>query len=226
MNWRLVMRTDYGAHDIPYARKKAAGCTGWNTADQTADCLHVIRSLLAKIDLPGHAAVCEIGCGAGNVTEWLCDQGWLVTGVDVSQVAIQWALERCHGRAIEFVHGDICRPSLFGPATFDLIVDGLCLHCIIGADRAKVIANIHTWLKPCGHVAVHTMCGDPVGEITADYDPISRCTVSNGIATRYFAEPSEILRDFQQAGFHCLFHEIVESPGTQSTLHALFQKVP
>jgi len=218
------MHADYSAHDIPYRRKRAGGLPGWNSAEQNTECIATLESLLTKVELPRDARVCEVGCGAGNLTEVMHDRGWQVTGVDVSQVAIDWAHDRCAGRDIQFVCGDVCESSLFSTGAFDLIVDGLCLHCIIGADRPKVISNLHDWLRPGGKVIVYTMCGEPKGAIRQEYDPMSRCTVSGGIATRYFAEPEQILEEFKRAGFHCDWDDVTTPTDSQSTLLGIFSK--
>ena len=55
---------------------------------------------------PGRAL--EIGCGTGGNAIWLAEQGWTVTGVDYSDVAIGRAKRRAdeRGVSVDFVVGD------------------------------------------------------------------------------------------------------------------------
>jgi len=218
------MRTNYAAHDIPFTQKKAAGWPGWNSAQETWDCVQTLSGLLDQVEVASTAVVCEVGCGAGNLTETLIDRGWTVTGVDVSEVAIAWARERCRERPVTFLQGDICERDLFTAETFDLIIDGLCLHCIVGQDRRQVISNLQFWLKPGGSIVVFTMCGEPKGKERADYDPDSRCAISGGIAVRYFAEADEIINEFSNESLRCTFQHMVDPAGEQASLRAVFQK--
>ncbi|QDT48186.1 bifunctional 3-demethylubiquinone-9 3-methyltransferase/ 2-octaprenyl-6-hydroxy phenol methylase [Symmachiella dynata] len=218
------MRTNYEAHDIPYRRKKAAGWPGWNSAEEVHDCIQTLNGLLEPLEVASTADVCEIGCGAGNLTDTLADRGWSVTGVDVSNVAIHWARERCRQQNVTFLRGNICERELFAAASFDLIIDGLCLHCIIGEDRDRVISNLSYWLKPGGRIVVFTMCGEPKGKDRAGYDPKSRCAYSGDIAVRYFAEAEEIIDDFRKESLPCTFQQVVDPPNEQASLRALFEK--
>ncbi len=68
----------------------------WSTMDESysgADdtLVEQIKSLP-----PGRAL--EIGCGTGGNAIWLAEQGWKVTAVDYSDVAIAKARLRCEGR--------------------------------------------------------------------------------------------------------------------------------
>ncbi len=69
---------------------------------------------------PGRAL--DIGCGEGADAIWLDRQGWTVTAVDVSDVAVQRARKAAErtGAAVEWVSGDVLATPL--PAgSFDLV---------------------------------------------------------------------------------------------------------
>ncbi len=70
---------------------------------------------------PGRAL--DLGCGEGRNALWLASQGWDVTAVDFSQVAVDrgsgWAEQR--GLTVDFRVADVIdyRPE---PAAFDLVI--------------------------------------------------------------------------------------------------------
>lgn len=69
---------------------------------------------------PGRAL--DLGAGEGRNAVWLAEQGWAVTAVDFSRVAIDWGRESAAQRGVEvdWVHADIHDPLPEGP--FGLVV--------------------------------------------------------------------------------------------------------
>ena len=69
---------------------------------------------------PGRAL--DVACGEGRNAVWLAEQGWDVTGVDFSEVALGKAAElaRARGVEVEWVAADVLEhePS---PGAFDLV---------------------------------------------------------------------------------------------------------
>ena len=67
---------------------------------------------------PGRAL--DVGCGEGADALWLARAGWQVTGVDVSEVALERAAAgaRAAGLTVEWVLADIARSP---PGTYDLV---------------------------------------------------------------------------------------------------------
>ncbi len=78
--------------------------------------------LVAEVaDLPPGRAL-DVGCGEGGDAIWLARQGWTVTAVDVSDLALQRARAAAEriGVAVEWIGGDALRTPL--PAhSFDLV---------------------------------------------------------------------------------------------------------
>jgi SAM-dependent methyltransferase len=69
---------------------------------------------------PGRAL--DVGCGEGADAIWLASQGWQVTGLDVSEVALQRA-EAAAGKAgvhVEWIRAGLLNAPL-APAGFDLV---------------------------------------------------------------------------------------------------------
>ena len=218
------MRTNYLGHDGEYRRRKSAGYPGWAEEDTLKKNLRTLEFEFAKRarsfkHLSGRS-VLEIGCGAGDLSIWLAETGFEVHGIDVSPSAITWAKQKAASRGsgleagsrLTFQVGSVLERGALTKSRFDLVVDGHCLHCIIGADRETLLANVRYWLKPDGILFVKTMCGDlssPHLQISESlkqtFDPASRCVVSeSGIASRYIGMPDDIKRELEDAGFDLL----------------------
>ncbi len=69
---------------------------------------------------PGRAL--DVGCGEGADAIWLARSGWMVTAIDISDVAIARAREATGptGNAIEWVRGDALQ-TRFPTGAFDLV---------------------------------------------------------------------------------------------------------
>ncbi len=215
------MRTSYEGHDLAYQRKRAAGEVGWASEQDYVEHFAVLDRMLAR---PRVGAVLELGCGAGNVSLWLAREGFDVTGVDIAPTAIAWAHERAAGAA-RFVVGSVLDLAAFPDAAFDLIVDGHCLHCIIGADRARCLASAWRVLRPGGRLCVRTMCGDPCESLRGQFDPETRCLVRDDIATRYLGPPEAIADEVRAAGFEITRSEIEAAGADQPMLLLLAVKL-
>jgi len=147
--------------------------------------------------------VLEIGCGAGNLSILLAQRGYCVTGVDIAATGIDWA----NGRAREsgtnalFRVDNVVALSSCGDAVFDAVVDGHCLHCIIGDDRARCLAAVRRVLKPGGVFVVLSMCGEVRDEKRlGQFDPVTRVLVVDGRPTRYIGSADAIVAEVRRAG--------------------------
>jgi cyclopropane fatty-acyl-phospholipid synthase-like methyltransferase len=98
--------------------------------------------------LPPGAAVLDLGCGAGVPgTRWLADEGFAVTGVDVS--ARQLELARRYVPAAAFVKADMTTLT-FAPRIFDAVVAFNSIIHVSREDQPALLEGIHRWLKPGG----------------------------------------------------------------------------
>ncbi|NMU26928.1 class I SAM-dependent methyltransferase, partial [Vibrio parahaemolyticus] len=77
------------------------------------------------------------GCGEGHHCRAFQKLGFEVTGIDISPTAIAWAKEKAKATGIEgkYYTADLTVESFQLPERYDVVIDGNCLHCIIGADR-------------------------------------------------------------------------------------------
>jgi len=118
--------------------------------------------------------VLEIGCGLGGNAVWLAENGWQVTAVDYSAVAIEKGAQLADekGVNVEFVVADA---SEYKPAdVFDLII---CFYIqMFPAQRASMLANVSKALSPGGTLLFvsHDASGSPSG--WSDEDLLSLTT--------------------------------------------------
>lgn len=201
------LRTDYFAHDARYRELRADGAPGWDREDHSAEHERELEWALAAMGTHG-TRLLELGCGAGNDVQWLTARGFDVTGIDISPAAIEWARERAPNA--KFLVADVVSAI---PGTYDVVVDGHCLHCIIGDDRARLLKNVRDALAPDGRFFVATMCGAITNPaLQACFDPATRCQIVDGVAYRFIGSAEEVLEELRAADF-----EIVQSTVRQRT---------
>src|SRR5438477_8901711 len=103
----------------------------WDTGRVSAE---LVRRL-AQYPIPPGRAI-ELGCGTGVNAVWLAQQGFEVTAVDLSPLAIERAQQRAEaaGVRVRFLTADLLHPpeELAGP--FDFFFDRGCYHVVRRAD--------------------------------------------------------------------------------------------
>lgn len=113
----------------------------------------VNRNLIAEVDGLEPGTALDLGCGEGADAIWLAEQGWQVTGVDISPTAIRRASEAAsglEGRA-RFVAADLSEWS--DPATYDLVA-ATFLHSPVTFDRTSALRRAADRVGPGGHLLV------------------------------------------------------------------------
>lgn len=221
-----IVNVDYRAtHDAAYRRRRKAGYPGWQDAENLRESLAILEEEMGRPFVPTEGRVLELGCGAGDVALHLASRGYDVCGIDISPEAIAWANEKAWQQAVEatFTEGNVLDLSAYGDGEFDVVVDGYCLHCIIGSDRAAMLRSAHRVLKSGGYFHVATMCG-PVkpGQLSAPYDPVSRCTLSkDGVPTRYLGLAAEIVNEVEGAGFQVVEFRIKPATAVKDDMDEL-----
>lgn len=224
----MSLKTNYIGHDARYKRRKAEGKTGWNDEKDWSEWRTEILALIASDGFPKSGKVLELGCGAGDVSLLFAERGYQVTGIDIAPSAIEWAREKSLKANIkaEFIEGDVRNLRRWEDGVFDIVVDGHCLHCIIGDDRTEMLKEAYRVLRPGGLFYVSSMCGDPKEpEVLSMYDPESRCTIHGGVAGRYFGRAEDIIKEIEKAGFKVKRHEVRENNELQDDLIVLANKL-
>jgi ubiquinone/menaquinone biosynthesis C-methylase UbiE len=196
--------TDYlGIHDSGYRRLKEQGEEGWSEARDIERVISQAGEALARLGRGTTGRMLEMGCGDGRIALGLARKGFEVSGIDISPTAVEWAKEKARELDIDadFREG-LVTDLPFGDGSFDLVVDGHCLHCVIGGDRGTFLSEALRVLVPGGLLLVVTMCNDPTDETMRRYfDPVSRNVIRDGVAGRYFGLPESILDEVRGAGF-------------------------
>ncbi len=108
--------------------------------------------LNAALPLDG-AQILEIGCGTGESTLALAEQGAIVTGLDVDDHAMQVADERLklHDLKAEFVCGNACDLETRLPGKkFDAIIFFASLEHMTHQERCTAIASTWDMVRPGG----------------------------------------------------------------------------
>ena len=209
------MKANYISHDKTYQKVRAEGKQrGWDTEKLLQESIASLENPKMVKHFPESGKFLELGCGAGDTTLWFAQKGFDVSGVDISLTAIEWAKEKSVEQNIkaEFHVGNVLDMKNYPDNSFDFVLDGHCLHCIIGDDRKLFFAGALRVLKPKGFFFIRTMCGDTRSEDFKKYfDPITRCLVHNDIANRYLGLPDSILEEIRKAGFHILQWEVIQA---------------
>ncbi|MGK5089092.1 class I SAM-dependent methyltransferase [Bdellovibrionota bacterium FG-2] len=107
--------------------------------------------------------------------------------------------------------GTLTDLSAFESGEFDAILDGNCLHCILGEDRGKALREIHRVLRPNGIFFVSCICGPFTGgEGAPIFDPSTKSLLEEGKTYRHMASAASIFGELEEAGFQELSRDIQE----------------
>jgi ubiquinone/menaquinone biosynthesis C-methylase UbiE len=204
------MRTDYPVHDQQYRKRKAEGWPGWDTAEVIRENLATFREMMRTEGVPRSGVLLELGCGAGDLTLAMAEDGFEAHGVDIAPTAISWAQEKAGQRGLraDLRVGDVLTLTDYADETFDVVLDGHCFHCIIGEDRLRFLESARRVLKPTGVLVIATMCDGPSSPgLRAYFDAETRCEVHGDVAYRYIGFAQAILQEAVQAGFQIVTWE-------------------
>ena len=124
----------------------------------------VVFSALPRIvqeNLPGGSAI-ELGCGASATSVWLAANGFDVTAVDISELALSRARRIYPASRVEWQLADILDEAfaLQHAGKYDLVFDMQCFHCLREVDENAAAAVIEKLLIPGGIAVV--VCGASV----------------------------------------------------------------
>lgn len=225
----MEIRKDYQRFDEEYERRMVEGRSGWVDRDAEDWVLHLadLEKVLNADFCPNGGNALDLGCGAGCWSIELARRGFAVVGVDLSPVAIAWAQQRAGETdlALRFVQQSVLELDGWADKEFDFILDGFCLHCLIGTDdRKKYLESAYRLLKPGGIFFVQAFCADVLDETAWkgwNIDPVTRYEMSSdGVATRYVGIPHAIRDEIRAAGLTILRDEIVPCAGGMLNLAA------
>lgn len=133
---------------------------------------------------PGSAL--DLGCGEGADAIWLAQQGWEVTGVDVSSVALSRAAQHAEDAGvadrIDWQQHELGKS--FPEGTFDL-VSAQFLHSLAELPRETILRAAAESVAPGGILLIEGHLGFPDVEKHADHPDI------------HFPTPAEVIADVE-----------------------------
>jgi SAM-dependent methyltransferase len=131
----------------------AKGHTPWDTGQPSSE----LRRVMAERHI-GACRALELGCGSGASAVWLAQQGFGVTAVDISALAIEQARRRAAqaGASVRWLVADILQPlpELAGP--FDFVFDRGCYHVVRREGPEAYLQALHRRTQPEALVLVLT----------------------------------------------------------------------
>jgi SAM-dependent methyltransferase len=143
--------------------------------------------------------VCDLGCGPGQVAQYLQARGIQVCGVDLSEGMLQRARHLNPG--IDFHHGDM-RALPFAENTWAGVAAFYAIVNLPGAEVAQAVREMWRVLQPGGQLLLAFHLGDDVLQLEED---VWGCGVSLEFT---FFRASTILGYMCEAGFE--IDEVVE----------------
>lgn len=221
--------TNYPGHEELYLRRRKEGASGWDSEEGTRKNVETIEKLLSTCQQRPFGSMLELGCGAGNLTAHFGQTGWDAHGIDISPTAVTWAIERSTslGLGMSFRVGSVLNLDAYQSEQFDLVLDGHCLHCIIGEDRETFLREAKRVLKPTGKLLILTMAGDASSiPMRGHYDPSTRCQVIDEAMTRYFGAVESILGEVTKAGFVLEYEELQPRSSANETDYLVIEASP
>jgi ubiquinone/menaquinone biosynthesis C-methylase UbiE len=123
---------------------------------------HVVEFVTATAGLGTGAAVLEIGCGTGQLTERLACSGFRVTAIDIGPSMITAARRRLTGADVSFLATSF-EDLVAADASFDLVISSAAFHWI---DPEVAFSKSARLLRPGGWLALlgtEERYDDPIG---------------------------------------------------------------
>lgn len=103
--------------------------------------------------LPPHQKILELGCGAGNDSNYFAMLGHQVLATDFSEVAIEKNREFYKNDNLTFEVLDISNALPFKNNSYDLVYARLSLHYFTDEKTREIVGEIARILKPGGLLA-------------------------------------------------------------------------
>ncbi|WP_097655409.1 class I SAM-dependent methyltransferase [Candidatus Chloroploca asiatica] len=199
------MRNNRSIYDSLYREAQTKGWQGWGGDARLAEGPNQLRRIMECRYTPRAGRALELGCGEGHLCRLLASQGFEVTGVDISEVAIDWAKAKQGEIQVRYVQADLCSPEVLPAQRFELIVDGNCLHCVVGESRSALLKNVRRLLAHGGVFFVSSLC--------TKASTASLNTFLSGHPYRFVPAAADLLAELREEGFTVLSHEVEERSG-------------
>jgi SAM-dependent methyltransferase len=130
-----------------YKERYESGQTPWDVGQPDFNLIEVVTQKPIPI-----CKVLEIGCGTGDNSIWLAQNGFQVIGVDTSDIALEKAKEKASKANVEcnFVFVDFLNDRV-EDTPFGFVFDRGCFHSFSSEhDRRRFAQNAATHLEEAG----------------------------------------------------------------------------
>jgi methyl halide transferase len=130
-----------------FQKRYETGDTPWDIGKPD---FNLIETVTTKALGPCKAL--DIGCGTGDNSIWLAQQNFQVTGIDISEIAIEKAMEKASQAqvACTFMVMDFLTSKIAG-APFGLVFDRGCFHAVRSDEERQSFAeNVAAHLETDG----------------------------------------------------------------------------
>jgi len=176
----------------------------WNIQDPPEQLVELVQNRTIE-----PCTVLDLGCGTGNYAIYLAKLGFRVTGIDISQTAIQLAKDNAQKANVtcEFLVGNVIEEHVFMEKRYEFIYDWEMLHHIYPEDRPKYIRNVHDHLSDEGlYLSVCFNMDDPNFGGKGKYR-------KTPLGTKLYFSTSNELRELYEPWFNIQVLKTIEVPG-------------
>jgi len=170
--------------------------------------------ILERIKTKG--TLLDVGCGAGFLTNRMAQEGFQVTGVDLSPESLKVAARYDTTKGVNYVTANACHLP-FPDASFDVVTTlDFLEHVPNPADVVKECARV---LKPGGLFFYHTFNRNPLSHLVVIklVEKLVKNTPPHMHVIELFIKPSELLKFCENAGL---------ANGEQIGLRPKFRTIP
>lgn len=163
---------------------------GWEPADSVAETVELFKKhQLSKILIPGF--------GYGRNAKMFHDNGFTVTGIEISETAIDLA-KRQFGESLKIHHGSVSSMP-FDNELYDGIFCYSLIHLLGPAERSKLIADCYNQLETNGYMVFVSISKNDSRYLEGEKVSEDTIKKSYGV-TLYFYGPESIQSDFGNYG--------------------------
>ncbi len=114
-----------------------------------------------KITIEG-LHVLDLGCGTGRNSNYFAELGAQVTGIEISNTALELARQRARelNVSVNYMNHSMGDILPFADGSFDIVIDVMSSNSLTEAERAVYIKELYRALKPDGNIYIKALCKD------------------------------------------------------------------